>query len=261
MEQGGDETDRIYERWLPDYTQRAQGVERELATLLGEAFGSERPGALLKNQGVTTSLQFLRKRRNAFPHPIVLFIYSSRFDRQVSEQLLDPAVTKAALPEGVTAQNLFDHKAEKLDGVFKAFVLCADVIAHHFVAALRSSGEGPRLPLVWEVPSEDEQKTGFSRDAMWWVNFQYLCEVARAVVAYGGLTQHLFAELSYIRRKRHLNKRLLWLDLNLNLFFPDRVEEQWPLQELPVLLERIESATASKPSRGARGRGRGGATP
>ena len=48
MASGSEETDQIFERWLPDYSQRAQSVERELATLFQEAFDRESPGALLE---------------------------------------------------------------------------------------------------------------------------------------------------------------------------------------------------------------------
>jgi hypothetical protein len=238
-------TDEIFERWLTGYVPRAEVVERDLGALFQEAMCHEVPGAITANQGVTTSLHFLRERRETLPHPILLFIYSSQFDLQLADELLDPAAVKAAIPEGLTAQEVFDRKAEKLERVFKAFVLSADVAAQHYVAALMASGKAPELPLVWQVPAEDEAKTGFPSNAMWWTTFQFLCEVARAIVIYGGFTRHLFDELQYVRGTPHLRGRVLWLDQDMNLFFPDRLDEQWSVKDLRALLEKVEQIAAA----------------
>jgi len=229
----------VDERWRSDYAQRAQAVGYDLAALFQSAFDPERLRGVRGKQIVSKAVQFVRKQRKAFPHPIVLFIYSSRFDAEVAKDLLDPEVTKAALPEGVTEKHLFDDKAKNLERVFEAVTYCADQSAHHFVAAMMEAGEVPQLPLVWQVPKPDEAATGFPSEMMWWATFQCLCEVSRAIVAYGGLTRALFTELSYIRQTPRLEKRLVWLDVNLNLFFPDRVEEQWPLRELPTVIEKM----------------------
>jgi hypothetical protein len=53
------------------------------------------------------------------------------------------------------------------------------------VYALLQGRHGVDLPLVWDVPVPDEESTGIPAHAMWWVNFQYLCEVATGIVAYG----------------------------------------------------------------------------
>ena len=244
-------TEEIFERWLTEYGPRAEVVERDLGTLFQEAMSQEVPGAITANRGVTTSLQFLRERRETLPHPILLFIYSSQFDLQFADELLDPASVKAAMPEGLTAQEVFDRKAEKLEGVFKAFVLSADVIARHYVVALMASGKGPELPLVWKVPVEDEEKTGFSSNALWWTTFQYLCEVARAIVVYGGVTRHLFDELQYVRGTPHLRGRVLWLDQGMNLFLGDRLDEPWSVEDLRALIEKVEQIAAADEPPGA----------
>jgi hypothetical protein len=236
-----EDTDQVYERWERDYIPRAEAVGDDVAALCQRAFDPERLESAEPGTLIDQAVQFVREQRQTFPHTIILFIYASRYDPVVAGELLDPAVTQATLPEGVTQEAIFGRKAAKLDQVFKAFALIADQTAHHYVAALMAGTDVPQLPLVWEVPTPDEATTGYPRDLMWWSTFRCLCELAQAIVAYGGLTEALFDELSYIRQTPHLKKRLLWLDVDANLFFPDRDDEQWPLVELPAVLQRIAS--------------------
>jgi hypothetical protein len=235
-----EDTDQVYERWERDYIPRAKAVGADVSALFARAFDSKLPESARQDEVVEEAVEYVRAQRAAFPHQIVLFIYSSRFDPEVAKELLDPAVTKASLPVNVTEEELFAHKANNLKDVFKTVALWADHATGHYVTALMAAADAPGLPLVWEAPTPDAS-TGVTRDMMWWATFRCLCELARAIVAYGGVTPALFTELSHVLQTPHLEKRLVWLDVNQNLFFPDRIDEKWPLVELPAVLQKIAS--------------------
>jgi hypothetical protein len=225
--------------WLADYGRRAHVVEHELAMMFQKALAREVPAEIDMIRRKTASILYLRRRRRTFAHRIVLFTYSSRFDSAVADRLLDPQTVKAALPEGLSAQAMFERKSANLEMAFRTLVRIADTGAQHHVAALMSREAGSGLPLVWDVPAQDPAETGFPRDAMWWLTFQYLCEISSAIVAYGGFTQLMIDELSHIHGNPRLGRKLLWLDGNLNLFFPRNDEQHWPLDRLPELLTKI----------------------
>lgn len=228
-------------RWRADYVVRAEPVQRDLGALFQRAVTREVLAEISTIRRKTASIRYLRRQRPRFPHRLVLFTYSSRFDAKAADELLDPEVTRAALPPGLTAQGLFERKAARLEEAFTTLVRVADG-AGHYTAALLARCRWAELPLVWEVPVEDPEKTGYPRDAMWWLSFQYLCEMARAIVAFGGITPLMFNELCHIRGNPRLRRKLLWLDGDLNLLVPERDEEQWPLRQLPVVLQKIEAA-------------------
>jgi hypothetical protein len=52
----------------------------------------------------------------------------------------------------------------------------------------------------------------------------------------------MLEELRHIRQNRRLARRLVCLDGKLNLYFPDDAEDrQWPLDQLPAVLQPIEA--------------------
>jgi len=239
MDLGNEEANEIYARWQPAYIKRAAEVERAIGELFMKAFDQEKPGALTKNQGVTTSLEFLKEQRNIFPHDIVLFLYSSRYDQKAMVELLDHETVKAALSDDLTPGEIFERKAARLDKNFRLFTLLVDSLAQHYVLALMGGYGRPNFPLVWELPVENTVEAGYSTDIMWWINFQYACELSRAIVDYGGFTRPHFDELTYIRGHEHLNRKLLWLDQDLNLQFPDNLDESWPPDEIAKVLNSL----------------------
>ncbi|MHA2402333.1 MAG: hypothetical protein ACXADH_05015 [Candidatus Kariarchaeaceae archaeon] len=240
MDLGNQEANKLYARWLPAYVKRAAEVEGAIGDLFTKAFEQEKPGDLTKNQGVTTSLEYLKEQRKIFPHAIILFLYSSRYDQKTMDELLDQETVKAALPDDLTPREIFERKAARLDKNFTLFTLLADSLAYHYVLALMGGDDRPDLPLVWELPVKDEKETGYSPHAMWWINFQYACEVSRAIVDYGGFTDPHSNELIYIRGHQHLSRKLLWLDQDLNLFFPDNPDESWAPDEIGKVLNSLQ---------------------
>jgi hypothetical protein len=52
----------------------------------------------------------------------------------------------------------------------------------------------------------------------------------------------MLEELRRIRQNRRPARRLVCLDGKLNLYFPDDAEDrEWPLDQLPAILKRIEA--------------------
>ena len=228
--------------WLAAYAERAAVVERELGAMFQKALTREVPEEIGTFRRTTASIRYLQRRRRTFPHRIVLLVYSSRFDPAFAADTLDAQHLADARIDGLPAHEAFARKSAALAPALHALVRAADLGAGHYVAALMSEPESVRLPLIWDVPAEDEAKAGFPRDAMWWLTFQYLCEIARMIVAYVGLTPLMLEELRHIRQNRRLARRLVCLDGKLNLYFPDDAEDrQWPLDQLPAVLQRIEA--------------------
>ena len=72
------------------------------------------------------------------------------------------------------------------------------------------------------------------------MNFRFLCEISQAIIAYGGYTQSFFDEIVYIRNRPDLNKRTLWLDQDMLLYFPDDMEKTWGLDQIAEVLEGLK---------------------
>lgn len=231
--------------WLDGYLRRSQPVARDLGTLFQRALLREVPAEIGRFRRDTASIRFLRRQRRRFAHRVLLFVYASRFDADFAGGLVDERTAAQVLPAGTSARQLFERKSAGLDEAFAALVYTADVAAGHQVAALMSGPRWAPLPLVWQVPAEDERATGFARDAMWWLTFEYLCEICRAIVAYAGLTPLMHEELRHIRANPRLHRRLLLMDGEHRLYFAGRDERTWPLAELPDLLARIEARRAA----------------
>lgn len=228
--------------WLAAYAERATVVERELGAMFQKALTREVPAEIGTFRHTTASIRYLQRRRRTFPHRIVLLVYSSRFDPAFAADTLDAQKLTGSTIDGLPVHEAFARKSAVLAPSLHALIRAADQGAGHYVAALMSGPESPGLPLIWDVPAHDEAKTGFPRDAMWWLTFQYLCEISRAIVAYVGLTPLMLEELRHIRQNRRLARRLVCLDGKLNLYFPDDAEDrQWPLDQLPAVLQRIEA--------------------
>ncbi len=224
-------------RWLSSYETRAEEVAAALGALFQASLDLADFDEVDKSFDFGRSKQFLRKERDDLPFRILLFTYSSRFDETVEGRVIDSEEKKATLAaEGVTAQEVFAEKLEYLEEALRNLVFCADALANHYTVVLATDQRFRGLPLVWDVPAEDESKTGYPRDAMWHVNFLFLCEISRAIIAYGGLSPSFFEEYRYIRGEPQLKGRLLWLDQDSHLFFPDRPEERWHLKEIGTVL-------------------------
>ena len=224
--------------WLHGYRQRSQAVAGDLGALFQRALAREVPDEIGTFRRDTASIRFLRRQRGRLAHRVLLFVYASRFD---------PAFADQVLPAGSGARPLFERKSAGLDAAFATLVRTADTTAGHYVAALMASPRWNHLPLVWHVPAEDPATTGFPRDAMWWLTFQYLCEISRAIVAYAGVTPLMLEELRHIHANRRLSRRLLLLDGDGRLYFADRDETTWPLAELPRLLAHIDARRRGPP--------------
>jgi hypothetical protein len=231
----------IFERWLPDYRGRAEAVSAALSELFQQAMKHWVSDDSGKKLIVSKSREFLKAKRAELPYRILFFIYSSQFDEDVEARILDSEESRAGLSGDLTPQEILARKASLLESNFKALTLGADALAGCYTVALSANESLRELPLVWEVPAEDETKTGFPSDYMWQMTFRFLCEVAHAIVAYGGYSAAFFDELAYIRNEPDLAKRLLWLDQDRRLFFPDRDEETWPLTEIGEVLQKLEN--------------------
>jgi len=230
----------VFERWLLDYQARTDTV----AAALGELFQAATKLSVFDKADnslkISKSREFLKEQRSEFPFRILFFIYSSQFDEAVESRILDSEEIKESLPEDLTPEDILTRKASRLEQSFKSLVCAADKLASHYTVALSANESLLEIPLVWEVPAEDESKTGFPSDYMWQMNFRFLCDISHAIIAYGGYSSAFFEELTYIRNEPYLSSRLLWLDQNRRLFFPDKDDETWPLTDIAEVLGRIE---------------------
>jgi hypothetical protein len=237
------EYEATMQRWLADYRPRADIVRAELSALLLAAQQRWQYDDATSHLDILPSRLFLREQRAVFPHPIVLFLYSSQFDGDVEAEVLDSDALRVPFAHGPSPEEILSRKAAMLEGNFRALALCADLQAGHYTVALSSNEKLHELPLVWEVPTLDEGETGVPHDAMWQTTFVFLCEMAHAIVAYGGYSSHFFDELTYINRDPHLRPRLLWMDQERQLMFPDDVERgverAWPIGAIEEALAVI----------------------
>jgi len=233
-----DGVQEIMNRWRPAYVERASALEADLAQLFQDAITKETPGDLTKHGGVSSSLTYLRSRAKEREDQLVLFLYSGHFDPEVASDLLNP--DKPYRVGDPTPREIFEHKISRLQEVFEPFVLLTDTLAGHFVAALMQGRHGSDLPLIWDVPTYDEAETGYSPHALWWTSFQYLCEISTAIFAYGGYSREFRHELNYVVGRPHLKRRLLWLDQDLNMYFPDDDTVTWPGNEVAEALAEAQ---------------------
>jgi hypothetical protein len=232
--------DEMIERWLSDYQARSERVAAALGELFQEAYKLSEFNKDDNTLHISKPREFLKEQRNGFPYSILYFVYSSQFDEAVESRILDSEDKKAILSNDLTPKEILARKASRLELAFKSLAHKADVVVNHYTVAL-SAHEGLReFPLVWEVPAEDESKTGFSPNLMWQMTFRFLCEISHAIIAYGGYSSSFFDELTYIRNETYLSNRLLWLDQDLRLYFPEKVDETWPLSEIGAVLNSIE---------------------
>jgi competence CoiA-like predicted nuclease len=231
-------TSAEFEGWLTRYREGAAPVEAALRELFQQAMTH-----WVNNESgieITESREFLRKKRSEFLHRILFFTYSSRFDKAVESEILDTEESRAPFAESLQPIDILSRKAELLEPNFKRFIHHAHVEGNYYTVALSANTRLCQLPLVWTVPAEDEAKTGFPSDFMWQATFMFLCEISQAIVAYGGFSSAFWNELQFIRRERALVDRLLWLDQNGRLFFPDRDQETWPMSDIAKVLKRIK---------------------
>jgi len=236
------ETQAIVDRWRPEYVERAAHVESELTQLFQEAVTTEEPHDLLEHGGVSKSLPYIAMRSEEFEHRIVLFLYSEQFDDKFAGTILSPDEPyRAGDP---TPRAVFERKVARLGKIFEPFVLLTDSLTRHYVAALMQGRHGSELPLIWDVPTPAEEETGVSDFAMWWTSFQYLCEISKAIFAYGGFSQEFSNELAYVCGKTHLRRRLLWLTQDLDMYFPDNDTVTWPATDMATVLAEIEDRSA-----------------
>lgn len=234
-----------FDYWLEDYLQRSQ----DAAGALGDIFMKAMELSLSHGQDnvmhKNKSLEFLKAKREEFPFKIIYFLYSSRFDKTVESEVFDTEDKRAAFDADynseITPEQLMQRKVSLLDRAFNALSLMADVISGHYTVVLSDHQMLRKFPLAWEFETEEESQTGFSADLMWQTNFQYLCELADAIVAYGGVSSSFLDELTYISNRPDLDKRLLWLDQDLKLCFPKDPDTSWGLNEIDTVLKKIES--------------------
>lgn len=232
-------TSAEFEGWLAGYRERAAPVAAALSDLFQQAmthWAKDESGTSIE---ITKSREFLRKKRSEFPHRILLFTYSSQFDKAVESQILDTEESRAPFAESLQPIDILSRKAALLEPNFKRFIHHAHVEGDYYTAALSANTRLCQLPLVWTVPAEDEAKTGFRSDYMWQTTFIFLCEISQAIVAYGGFSPAFWDELQFIRRDRSLVDRLLWLDQNGQLFFAERDQETWPVSDIAKVVQRI----------------------
>ena len=229
----------LFERWLPAYREGADAVAADLGHLFQEAMTYWDYDQSSQSLGITRSREFLKGKRAEFPHRIVLFLYSSQFDEGVEGEILGSDESRAEVSGSLTPREILSRKAQLLEPNFKQLVHDAHVLADHYTVALSANERLRTIPLVWETPAEAESKTGFSPDYMWQAPFYFLCEISRAIVAYGGYSKSFRNEITYVRGEPDLSARLLWLDQNGELFFPDRQEETWPLSEIANVIARV----------------------
>jgi len=235
--------DEKFEGWKAGYIPRARLVEIALTQLFQDAMNEEEEGAIFKNQGVTTSLEYLRRERGKLSYRIAVFAYSSQFDAEFEKQVLDPSEAASALAAAgidVGPEEIFARKAERLNDAFKALVMCADCLANCYVAALMSDDRNPGLPLIWQVPVLDETETGFSAEAIWWVTLQYLCELSSVIFLYSGVSNYSFREMEYLRKHPHLWKRVLWLQQDLVMWSPNYTDKDWQIQEIKAAIASVQ---------------------
>lgn len=242
--------DEAFERWLPTYRESADPVAVALGDLFQQAMShwvseTTDTGTSIN---ITASREFLRERRAQFPHRILFFTYSSQFDESVEAEILDSPESRAPFSGSLTPKEILSRKATLLKPNFKQLVHDAHVLAGHYTVALSADEGLLQLPLVWQVPAEEEGKTGFHQDDMWHMTFLFLCEISQAIVAYGGYSGAFFDELTYIQREPRLSARLLWLDQNGRLCFPERDEEAWPLTEIASVLKKTGDRGTADPS-------------
>jgi hypothetical protein len=233
-------TSTEFESWLPAYREGAVPVAAALGDVFQQALTrgvTDEPGTSIE---IAQSREFLRTKRSEFPHRILFFIYSSQFDNVVESEIIDTEERRAAFADSLQPVQILSRKLALLEPNFKQLIYHAHIEADCYTVALSANTRLCELPLVWTVPAEDEAKTGFPSDRMWHTTFMFLCEISEAIIAYGGFSSSFFDELQFIRRDRALVGRLLWLDQNGELFFPDRDQETWRARDIAKVLHRIE---------------------
>lgn len=240
MESEPENQDEIFERWLPGYQARSSEVAAALGELFQAAMSLSEFDETASTLDISGPREFLKGQRDKLSYRILFFIYSSQFDETVESRVLDSEEKKATLSKELTPDEILTRKVSRLELAFKSLALSADVLANHYTVALSANENLRELPLVWDVPAEDESKTGFSPDLMWQMTFRFLCEISHAIIAYGGFSTSFFDELAYTRNEPHLGSRLLWLDQDLQLYFPDKDDETWRLTEIAAVLGSIE---------------------
>lgn len=228
-----------FERWLPTYRDGADAVAADLSRLFQEALTYWDFDQSSQTLDITRSREFLKGKRAGFPHRILFFLYSSQFDEVIESSILDSDEKRAEAAGSLTPREILSRKARLLEPNFKQLVHDGFTLAGHYTVALSANERLHSIPLVWQVPAEPESKTGFGPDHMWHATFYFLCEISRAIVAYGGYSTAFWDEFTYIRREPDLSARLLWLDQNGELFFPDREQETWPSSEIAKVLDTI----------------------
>jgi hypothetical protein len=125
----------------------------------------------------------------------------------VEEQILRSDESRAEVSGSLTPREILSRKAQLLEPNFKQLVHDAHVLADHYTVALSANERLRTIPLVWPVPAEAESRTGFSPDHMWQATFYFLCEISRAIVAYGGYSAAFWDEFTFIRREPDLSRR------------------------------------------------------
>ena len=228
-----------FERWLPTYRDGADAVAADLGRLFQEALTYCDLDQSSQTLNIVRARKFLKGKRAEFPHRIVLFLYSSQFDEVVEGQILGSDESRAEVSGSLTPREILSRKAQLLEPNFRQLLHDAHDLADHYTVALSANERLRTIPLVWETPAEAESKAGSSPDDMWHTPFYFLCEISRAIVAYGGYSAAFWEEFSFIRREPHLLARLLWLDQDGELFFPDRQQDSWPLCEIANVLTKV----------------------
>ncbi len=116
MTNSTNDASEVFARWLPDYELRADQVAAALGRLFQEAMQLAEFDEADNTLDVTKPREFLMEQRGQFPYRILFLIYSSRFDELVEAEIINSPESQAALPEGMTVQEILAHKVSQARG-------------------------------------------------------------------------------------------------------------------------------------------------
>lgn len=236
MDPLAEEQQDIINKWFPEYKIRAEKVERSAGNIISEAFQAE--DSLFEAQQMTeSSLRVIRRKRSDLP-PLILFIYSASFDPNIYYELINKKMSKKR--KSVWEQR-FRNKAAQVRHAIKLFAFASDVLTQHYTASLMAPEDSEKLPLVWELPQIHLEQEGIHPDATWWMSFMLLCELCESICAYGGFSKRFQDELNYILGHPKLSNKMFWLEENMYIHFPSDPENNIPICDLPIVLERVKN--------------------
>lgn len=223
-------------KWRPDYKKRAMQVESDVRKTLAKA--------TRLSKGQSSGLPSPRARdlltsfRDSYGKRIVMFLYSTKVDRQISF----PRLLSMDPFEGTIAGEVARQQATETIETFLALRYTANVAAGAFCCAKME--ELASEPLVWRAVTRNGNP-----DAWKFIVYS-LCEMATLIVLDGNLSEGFMEELQHIESEPTLRAKSAFLNHSKAMYFVEDVAAEWRLDKLKTWsLEEIEGVLAEAEKR------------